>query len=400
MKRKVLVAMAVCLSALGIGGCSMDMFESHSITLTTEYKGDTIDICPEITRDYLALENEEEIASYLGTYTGMKADYMNIAFSWAMDDSDVYTVHFSENKDFTDEVTFETESNKLTNQGIFVPGKTYYWKVTGDAPDSDSKVDKFKILDEPVRNITLEEGFNVRDIGGWKTEDGKKVRYGMIYRGGKINNRGGNEGLSEYDHYVFEDLLGIRGEIDLRITGQDDDKQTMSVFGNKVAYIKTPMHGYAHIIPGFLEEGELVRASNDEYVKSVGEVFHFLANADHYPVYFHCNAGADRTGTIAFMINGLLGVSEEDLTKDFELTSFSDGGKRWRSNIKDGKFTDDGVMQDDAMNYVAWGKMIKLLNEQYGVDGGTLSDTIENYLKTACGVTDAEIQAVKDLMLE
>lgn len=399
MKRKVLAAMVVCLSALGVGGCSMDT-QSHSIELTTEYNGETIDICSSTVRSYLELKDEDEIAEYLAQYSGVKGDYMNTKFSWKMDESDVYTVHFSENKDFTDEFTIETETNTLVNQGIFVPGKTYYWKVTGDAPNSDSKVDKFKVLDAPVRYISFEEGFNVRDIGGWKTEDGKKVRYGLIYRGGKINNYGGNEGLSEADHYVFEDLLGIRGEIDLRITNQDDSGQTMSVFGSDTAYIKTPMQGYNYVIPGFYQEEPMERESPAEFVHSVGEVFHFLANEDHYPVYFHCNAGADRTGTIAFMINGLLGVSEEDLTKDFELTSFSTGGKRWRSDIQGGKFTADGVMQDDAMNYVAWGKMIEQLNKQYAVEGGTLSDTIENYLKTACGVTDAEIQAIKDLMLE
>lgn len=39
-------------------------------------------------------------------------------------------------------------------------------------------------------------------------------------------------------------------------------------------------------------------------------------------VYFHCHGGSDRTGTLAFLIEALLGVSESDLSKDYELTSF------------------------------------------------------------------------------
>ena len=41
------------------------------------------------------------------------------------------------------------------------------------------------------------------------------------------------------------------------------------------------------------------------------------------PVYFHCSVGADRTGSIAFLIGALCGMSEDQLAKEFELTSFS-----------------------------------------------------------------------------
>lgn len=100
------------------------------------------------------------------------------------------------------------------------------------------------------------------------------------------------------------------------------------------------------------------------------------------------------------MINGLLGVSEEDLTKDFELTSFSQGGRRWRSDIVNGEFTANGVMQDDNDNYVAWGHMIEQLMNQYETESGTLSDAIANYLQTACHVTESEIEMIKEMMLE
>lgn len=399
MKKRIGLGAILVAMALGITGCSMD-FKFHTIELTTVYDGETLDLCTNVVRNYLNLEDPDEIAEYLAGYSESKQDYMSIKFSWRMDESEVYTVHFSETKDFKEEVTYETDTNTLINKGVFVPGKTYYWKVTGDAEGSDSKVDKFKTLDAPVRYITLEEGFNVRDLGGWKTEDGKKVKYGMIYRGGKVNNYGGNEGLSEEDQRVFKKLLNIRGELDLRITNQDDGGQTESVFGKNVAYRKTPMQGYNYVIPGFKQETPMPRECPAEFVESVGYAFHFLADENNYPLYFHCNAGADRTGTIAFLLNGLLGVSEEDLTRDFELTSFSSGGKRWRSNILGGKFTDDGVMQDDAGNYVAWGKMIQQIKDQYGTDGGKLSDAIQNYLMTECNVTETEIQNLKKMLLE
>lgn len=397
MKKSVALGVGLIMMMIGMTGCGT---ESHTIELTTVYNGETLDLCTNVVRDYLNLEDPDEIAEYLTKYSESKQDFMSIRFNWRMDDSEVYTVHFSETKDFKEEVTYETEANALVNKGIFVPGKTYYWKVTGDAEGSDSMVDSFKTLDAPVRYITLEEGFNVRDLGGWKTEDGKKVKYGMIYRGGKVNNHGGNEGLSEEDQRVFRELLKIRGELDLRVTKQDDDGQNASVFGRNVAYRKTPMQGYNYVIPGFKQETPLARECPAEFVESVGYAFRFLADENNYPLYFHCNAGADRTGTISFLLNGLLGVSEEDLTRDFELTSFSPGGRRWRSNITGGKFTEDGVMQDDAGNYVAWGKMIKQIKDQYGTEGGKLSDAIKTYLMTECNITETQIQNIKKMLLE
>lgn len=398
-KKSVLIIMAATAAML-FGGCALRDFGSHSIQLKTQYAGETIDICPKAVRTYLNMTDEKEIAAYLMQTSNAAQDYMETIFSWEGDESTSYTVHFSETEDFEDEVTYETQMTSLYKAGVFVPGKKYYWKVTGNADGSDSAVDSFQVLDEPVRYITTDETFNVRDLGGWKTEDGKTVKYGLIYRGGKINNQGGDYGLSEEDQRVFRDLLGIRGEIDLRITGRDDGGQTMSVFGSDVNYIKTPMQGYNYILPNFKQETPVQRECPDEFVKSVGEVFHFLADEDNYPVYFHCNAGADRTGTIAFLINGLLGVSREDLTKDFELTSFSSVGKRWRSDIVDGEFTDTGVMQDDTDNYVAWDHMIDQMLSDYGTESGKLSDAIQNYLQTACGVTTQEIEKICQMMLD
>ena len=400
VKRKVWIGGCVFVMALCMGACGFGDFESHSIVLDTEYQGDTIDICSSAVRNYLNLTDEKEIAAYLVDNNKSAQDYMMTKFAWEGDGSTSYTVHFSENEDFVDEVTYETEDTAIYNQGVFVPGRTYYWKVTGDAQGSDSKVDTFTVLDAPVRYITMEEGFNIRDLGGWKTEDGRMVKYGQIYRGGRVNNRGGNTVLSDEDLRVFRDLLGIRGEIDLRIAGHDDGNQTMSVFGSDVNYRKAPMQGYNYIFPNFKQESPIPRECQSEFVTSVGEVFHFLADQKNYPVYFHCNAGADRTGTVAFLINGLLGVSEEDLTKDFELTSFSQGGRRWRSDIVNGEFTANGIMQDDNDNYVAWGHMIEQLMNQYETESGTLSDAIANYLQTACHVTESEIEMIKEMMLE
>lgn len=59
--------------------------------------------------------------------------------------------------------------------------------------------------------------------------------------------------------------------------------------------------------------------SGNLYADSIKQIIRLLYNGQ--AVYIHCMVGADRTGTLAFLLEALLGVSESDLSKDFELTS-------------------------------------------------------------------------------
>lgn len=398
MKKKICM-MLLALGMLGATvGCAMQ--ENYSIQLDTVYDGEEIDLCAAAVRKYLNEESEEGQAEILSTYGKYNLAYQNTTFRWESDGSTKYTVYFADNEKFEDAICYETEDIYIDQCGIFYPGKTYYWKVEGNSEGSCSPVDTFRTMDAPVRYITTNEVINVRDLGGWNTEAGEKVNYGFIYRGGKTNPYGGNE-LNEEDVELFKEQLGIRTEIDLRTANQDDGSQTESVFGKDVLYVKAPIVGYTYILPSFSQE-EPKRAFDEIYTNSIQVIFKVLSRKENYPVYFHCNAGADRTGTLAFLINGLLGVSYEDLTRDFELTSFSAGGNRWRSMIdkQTGLFDDTGVMQDDAGNYVAWEFFYQKLMNEYGKKDGTLQDAIENYLKTECFISDEEIQSIKQIMLK
>lgn len=140
----------------------------------------------------------------------------------------------------------------------------------------------------------------------------------------------------------------------------------------------------------------------DEVKTNYKKIFELLSDESNYPFYTHCSAGADRTGTFAFLTNGLLGVSYEDLTRDFELTSFSSSGKRWRGAGTGGTFADnDLIMQEDNSNYVAWGKLYKRMME-YGAKNGcsTLPQSIEHYLVNYVGVPKSQIDSFKNIMLK
>ena len=72
-----------------------------------------------------------------------------MSFSWTSDESSKYTLYIADNEEFENAYEFETTQTELkTGVGVLIPGKTYYWKVMGDAKGSTSKVDTFQTLTE------------------------------------------------------------------------------------------------------------------------------------------------------------------------------------------------------------------------------------------------------------
>ncbi len=382
MRRKIMAFTMVMMVLFSLSSC----------------KKQGVDLCEPAVREYLDAKKEADQISVLVAQSGTNLAHQVLSFQWESSGSNEFKVYFADNQEYQNATVYETYVPYVNPHSIFVPGRTYYWKVENSQTGAVVHQDSFTLMDAPVRFINTNQVTNVRDVGGWKTEDGKQVKYEMIYRGGMTNPNGENR-FPESDAILFRDYLGIKTEIDLRTPGKDDRDQTVSILGEDAAYYKTPMDGYCNIIPGFRQTTPIVRSYSRESVKSIREIFHILADPNNYPVYIHCNAGADRTGTIVYLINGLLGVSYQDLTRDYELTSFSQSGRRWRSDIvNESTFDPSGVMQDDQENYVAWGKMHQMMEEKYG--SGSLQKTIEKYLTEVCGVPQEDIDSLRKIMLQ
>ncbi len=339
-----------------------------------------IDICEDTIRGYLDATTPEKQFYWLNEFSGQSFDYQSVDFDWNYDGSTQYTITISENADFSNSYKIITNTMYMKDT-LFVPGKTYYWKVTGTITDNALGGGKLKIKNAPVRWIKIEGTDNVRDMGGWKTESGKTVKYEMLYRGKALDN------ITDTGKETVK-RLGLKTEIDIRSTW--NDRQPPSISGLTYKFLNTQA------------QFDYIFKSNyaDEVKNNYREIFTILSNKNNYPIYTHCSAGADRTGTYAFILNGLLGVSYEDLTRDFELTSFSNSGKRWRGNGDGGTFADDDLEMKVDGNYVAWGKLYKEMMTQYGTSDGKLSTAIERYLITYVGVPKSQIDSFKSIMLE
>ena len=308
-------------------------------------------------------------------------------------EAEKYKVLVADNEDFENAKELETSENKVTVRNLFV-NTEYYWKVVTDDEESDVKT--FETGDYPrwilTRSLTGEEDgrgiYNVRDNGGYMTSSGKRVKQGLVYRGGEITtmtSSGHYNTITEVAKKAFREDMGMVGGIELDLRGNSDI-------------------GDGYKACGFAEDGDIdyvmhaIKSYEQTFTQTRSEVapiFEILKNADKKPVYYHCFGGADRTGTIGFLLNGVLGVSYTDLVIDFELTSYSSiNNEHIRSHI-----------QGHQHSYDRWPALINQIKNdttggyKYDADA-SLEDNIENFLVKACSVPQETINTIRDIMLE
>ena len=370
------------------------------------WNGENVDCTPYAYQNYLSLTDEGEMAKLLwesnnkGVFRPVPKS-QEVVLSWKREASSYgrYSVWVSRNPDLSIPDFQTTTTDSYARVGELLPG-TYYWKVK-DSSGKESDVDTF-VVSNYVRSLDVDGIRNFRDLGGWKTESGKTLRYGRTYR---------SAGLKDTSGSALVDL-GVATELDLRA----GEEYTNSVVPNKYGirfvqagimqadYVLKDKSFYSMLTPEQIEEKRHSEAAfKQEYADALYEAFKLYTVEANYPILFHCTSGADRTGTFAFLLEGMLGVALEDLYRDFELTSFSMGGKRWRSNIERDEsgnyfFNDDGYATVPD-NYVAIGLLYKGLMTCYATGDGKLSSAIKNYLRTDVGLTDEDFQAIEKIML-
>lgn len=176
-----------------------------------------------------------------------------------------------------------------------------------------------------LRMIKAEGIDNVRDLGGWPTDDGRTVRYGRLFRGTEMDTKlSGNPSMktaheaTNADKILLRGPLGIEADLDLR-SQAEIPTEGKSPLGKEVAYANYPI-SYTDI------------ASTDNQ-KLIVKCLKFLNEnlSKGKAVYIHCIWGADRTGVLCMLLEGLLGMKQSDLDKEYEITSFC-GNTRYRNN--------------------------------------------------------------------
>ena len=272
------------------------------------------------------------------------------------------------------EVSVSSSPAKIYN---LIPGVLYYYQVKKN--DGSTLKSGCFIPQGPVRMIYIGSiSDNIRDLGGWKAGN-KTIRYGRLYRGALIDK------ISSTDKSTF---IGLGIGLDMELRGVKDDETSLSYENRPIQEIDWCQFKLVK----YLGVTETAGKTEELYRAAIKKVITYLQANNNKAIYFHCAGGADRTGALAFLIEALLGVSESDMSKDFELTSMTVKNKRYRHMTQSGSFT------SDEKKY-PYKDMIMYLRNTY--QGSTMQEKVTAWATTGVNaLTLEDIEQLKALLLE
>lgn len=375
---------------------------SSDIIATKPGKGETVSFLPEALSRFWQLDNlletypekaheiseltpyNDELASwqsYAGDSESQKAALRalfdkydifrptNNVLAW---DSNIsaknYRVIISQDKAFTN-IEREYVVSGTTNSVIFenpYTGTDYYWQVIATKNDDSlvySDIFNFTTANLP-RTVYIDGVSNTRDLGGNVGLGGKRMKEGLLYRGMRL------EGISASGENEFKNNLGIKAEVDLRGIGEGQEN-----------YLNLSNYYHFSSPYDYSESTALETAIDGPLATNFGNAVKVFANPNNYPAFFHCSVGRDRTGWMGICLDLLCGVSEEIVLKEFCLSLFSTSG----------------ALSKGTTSF--YNRYLRLRTYLNNLSGSNMSEKMETYLTTVCGVTHEECETIRGILL-
>ena len=175
----------------------------------------------------------------------------------------------------------------------------------------------------PQRHVPFEGCFNFRDLGGYPARDGRRTAAGRLFRSSEIH------GMTRADGEHALGGLGVKTVIDLRQPSvaarhEAGPLAPPAVRLHNIALIGDTDTHWDYTYP------RTATPMSEEYLRLMGQP-HFgagivealttIAEPDALPAVVHCSAGKDRTGLLAAVLHGILGVADEDVVSDYALSA-------------------------------------------------------------------------------
>jgi protein-tyrosine phosphatase len=263
------------------------------------------------------------------------------------------------------------------------------------------------IIDYPEANldqriIPLEGAFNFRDIGGYRTSSGQRVRTGLVYRSGELHN------LTDAD---VEFLLqkGVKLICDLR--SAEEVEAEPDRLPAKAEYLHLPLNvgadhnRWGRLFALFFNRRKLASMMPEVYKQSVsgsdarlfGDLLRRLSQPENLPAIIHCTAGKDRTGLAIGLLLKWLGVPDETIIADYALSNryfdqFYAYGTRGVKSLSRLGITGEHIKPLLVANPLSMRAALAHIDAQYG--------SIERYLREAAGLDDTVLSRLRDILLE
>ncbi len=312
----------------------------------------------------------------------------------SLEDVESYKVRVAYDNKFT-KCCLIVDDADVENGVVFanpLANTTYYWQVIATLNGGDkiySNIFSFTTTDT-IRTVEIDGVSNTRDIGGYQTAYGY-IKQGLVYRSARL------ESISEKGLNTLKNELGVKTELDLRGYAEATNlinKQNVANLDNYYCYT-TPQY-VVYLLGGINDKtGEAIdtweKTETDpraagllnsvDSFENVKNIFTVFTDKNNYPIDFHCAVGRDRTGTVAAVLKGLLGYSETDIEKDYYTSVFATTGAFEKNSFDTSK---------DMILFT-----IQYLNS---FSGETFADRVANYLINKCGMTQEQIDTIRNIM--
>ncbi len=268
--------------------------------------------------------------------------------------------------------------------------------------ESEMKIihkDNVAYQSEEHRKILLDGTSNTRELGGYKTKDGKSLKWGVLYRSDKLSE------LTDPDQKYLTQL-GIKTVIDFR--SEEEKQNEPDQVPSNLKYIEMPIEADGAIRPkveailkGDLNEdvGAILVETNKEFISDFSGVFKSFIESlveNQEPTLFHCTAGKDRAGFAAALVLLAVGVPEEIVIEDY---------------MKTNKYTEETI-QDyiNKINLYSLGNVdAEILRPLLGVEERFIRaaldeiklnyGNVESFIKDGLEIPDESIVELKNFLL-
>ena len=251
------------------------------------------------------------------------------------------------------------------------------------------------------RRLKLTGTANFRDLGGHLGSGGRPVRCGLVYRSDHLSR------LTDEDHGVLLDM-GLKTICDLRSDRERQRSPDRLPVGDSIRYLFLPVEDRKFDPATALERLKIgdrewlsldfvigmYRRYLDDFGPIWGKVLSLAAADYNLPLVFHCTGGKDRTGICAALLLLLLGVNEDNVLADHQLSTVYNAN---RVQPLFDKLATLGVEPEAAVPYLQapvepLAAMLEYLKNTYG--------SVEDYLLSRAEMQRPTLSALKALLLQ
>jgi protein-tyrosine phosphatase len=246
----------------------------------------------------------------------------------------------------------------------------------------------------PTRTVALSGVFNFRDLGGYPTVDGRTIRWRTLFRADGLDK------LTPDDVDVLRPF-GLRTVVDLRMAHEIEQRGRFPIDAYPVTF-----HNLS--VMDATWDRELARESglapaeflHERYTEMLdvhgprfADAVRLLAAPATMPAVFHCAAGKDRTGLLAMLVLGALGVGHDDIVEDYALTSTT--MEAFLASIAEDPEFAERMANVPQLFFAADPQAMSMLLR----DIESAHGSVRGYVR-ALGVGDAALASLEDQLLE